>query len=76
MISRLRRRFRYAIWRWLSARNAYWIEFRFDCPWCGEPWAALKERLVDIHGGHGYTCNDCGKVVVFEIRRRGRANGV
>ena len=44
------------------------LEFRFDCPHCGEPWARPKEDLVDVHGGGVIlTCEDCGGKVKIDV---------
>ena len=40
-------------------------EFRFDCPYCREPWARTVEKIVDIHWGHTYTCWECKGKVIF-----------
>ena len=41
------------------------IEFRFDCPSCGEPWARVTSEVVDVHYGSTYECADCGEPVIF-----------
>ena len=43
--------------------------FRFDCPACGEPWATIREPVIDIHlCGSTYHCDEegCGKAIIFE----------
>ena len=40
--------------------------FVFTCPSCGHPCAQTVEPSVDIHSGAGYTCDECGELVIFE----------
>ena len=41
------------------------VELVVACPHCGDPFARLAERDIDIHSGATYHCAGCGGRIVL-----------